>query len=144
MKGNLIALGMRLVGLGDLWDRIDGMKTYLGASAEILTGLGGVLVAAATLISNFVAAVHSLGDVINFGQAQMDHPSTPVIALTMAWAAVIHGWGVMAAKHAEDKRHAELLVAAAAPVAVTNVVVAPTSIAAPAQPAAAAEGDQKP
>lgn len=124
MKGNLIALGMKLFGLGWLWEKIDGMKTYLGASVEILSGLGGVLMSASALVASFNETTHNLGDVINFVQGQIAHPSAPAIAITISWGAVVHGWGVMAKKHSDDKKHAELLTAAAPVVAEVMAPVA--------------------
>ena len=113
MKGNLIALGLKLVGLGSLWDKLDGMKTYLGASAEMLSGLGAMALSAAELLKIFMANVHSLGDAINFVMAVVNHPNPSCIALMAGWALVLHGWGVMAKKHSDDKRHEELTVAPA-------------------------------
>lgn len=139
MKGNLIALLMKLAGLGGIWDKIDGTKTYLGASATILSGLGGILLAASTLASSFVENTHSLGDVVNFIQGQFAHPSPQALAITLGWAAVLRGWEVMAKKSAEDKKHAELLAsqaAAAAPVVDVKVVPMAPEAKAPDAPAA--------
>lgn len=112
MKGNLIAFGMKLVGLGGLWDKLDGMKTYLGASAGMFTGFGLMLTNAAILMNSFVADTHSLGDVVNFVQGQFQHPGAPSLEFALGWGMVLSGWNAMAKKHAEDKKHAELLAAA--------------------------------
>lgn len=135
MKGNLIAMALNMFGLGWVWEKIDGAKTYLGASVEILTGFGGVLLAASALVQSFLNTATSLGGAINFVQDQMAHPSAPVIAITISWAAVIHGWGVMAKKSSDDKKHDELVAATAA--AAAPVVVAPAAVeSAPVAPAA--------
>lgn len=137
MKGNLIALGLKLFGFGNLWDKIDGMKTYLGASAEMLTGLSVMAGSAAGILNSFVSTTHSLGDAINFYQNNIAHPSTQAMAFTGAWLVVLHGWAAAAKKHADDKKHAELLAAAAAP-ALTNVSVPALPMIVPT-PAPAAE-----
>lgn len=131
MKGNLIALAMKLVGLGGVWEKIDGMKTYLGASATILTGLGGILIAASTLVASFVESTHNLGDVIIFIQGQFAHPSPQAIAITLSWAAVLRGWEIMSKKSADDKKHAELLALQATPALPAPEAKAPDAPATP-------------
>ena len=43
MMDKLINLGVKLSGLGWIWAKLDGYKTYLGAAGLILTGAAGVL-----------------------------------------------------------------------------------------------------
>lgn len=135
MKGNVIALGLKLFGLGNLWEKIDGMKTYLGASAEMLTGIGIMAGSAAEILNAFISTTHSIGDAINFYQANIAHPNAQAVAFTGAWLLVLHGWGVAAKKHAEDKKHDELLAATVTP-AITNVSVQvpPTTLAPAPEP----------
>lgn len=115
MEGGLVAFAVRVTGLGWVWEKIDGAKTYIGAVAEILTGLGAMVTAAGAELNLFVGQVHGIADLWNFAQALVKNPGPAALALLAGWGVVLHGWGVMAKKHAEDKRHAELLAAAAAP-----------------------------
>lgn len=132
---SLISMAVKFSGFGWVWDKIDGYKTYIQAAAEMLTGISGMALSAAAESTNFVASVHSIGDTWAFVQMLFKHPDPPAVAFTLAYATVIHGWGVMAKKHADDKRHAELMEAQTT---ITNTAVITTPImpppsAAPAQ-----------
>lgn len=135
MQSNLVDLLVKFSGFGWVWDKIDGCKTYIQAAAEMLTGLGMMATAGAAELNSFTAGVHSIGDVFNFLQSLTKNPDPAALAFMAGWAGLLHGWGVMAKKHADDKRHEELL--AAATPAVSNV----TAIL-PATPAASAPAGQ--
>lgn len=128
----IISLALKWSGFGWVWTFIDGKKTYIQAAAEMLSGAGGMLLGAAAEATRFTSSVHSIGDVYGFVQGLIHNPDPPVAAITLAYAAFWHGWGVMAKKHADDKKHAELLAAAALP----QPAPAPAAAPAPAGPGA--------
>lgn len=43
MINKLINLGVKMSGLGWVWEKVDGSKTYLAAAISILSGAAGVL-----------------------------------------------------------------------------------------------------
>lgn len=123
---------LKWTGFGWVWEKIDGAKTYIQAAAEMLTGAAAMLASAASELTNFTTNVHGIGDLWAFAQAMAKNPDPAALAFMTGWGVVLHGWGVMAAKHAADKRHAELL---AVPVVVN--VGSPEVPPSPASPVAA-------
>lgn len=144
----MIAFAMKLVGLGKIWEKIDGTKTYIQGAAEILTGLGGMALSSSVILTNFVNTVHSLGDTVNFVQGMVSKLPPEALAITAAWGVVLHGWSVIAKKSSEDKKHDELVAATAAaagtvPAPATPEAPAPAPVP-PAAPAPAASEAPKP
>lgn len=135
MKGKLVALFLRLTGFGYVWDKIDGFKTYLTGGAEMLSGLSAMALSLSMMANAFVANTHNLGDVVNFVQAAVAHKDPAMIAFSAGWIGVLHGFGMISKKHADDKKHEELLAAGSTPVPPT-VPPSPTPDA-PASPAPA-------
>ena len=113
--GTLIAMAVKFSGFGWVWEKVDGCKTYIQAVAEMLTGVSGMTAAGAAELSRFVAEVHGVSDLWGFVQGLMHNPDPPAIAFVLAWGVVVHGWGVMAKKHADDKKHAEIIAAGVPP-----------------------------
>lgn len=124
MQSKLIDMLAKFTGFGWVWEKIDGCKTYIQAAAEMLTGLGMMATSGAAELNSFTAGVHSLGDLFKFFEALTKNPDPAALVFMTGWAGVLHGWGVMAKKHADDKKHDELL-AAAAPA--TTAAQAPTA-----------------
>lgn len=106
-------MGIKWSGAGFIWEKIDGWKTYIQAGAEMLTGVAGMAAGAAAEADRFVAQVHGLSDLVGFARDLVKNPDPAAIACAVAWGTFLHGWGVMAKKHADDKKHAEIVTAAA-------------------------------
>lgn len=109
----IINMAVKFSGLGWLWEKIDGYKTYIGAAGKMLSGLGMMFGAAAAEADAFVANVHSVAEAYRFIEALFKHPDPPAVAFSAGWGLVLWGWSKVAEKHAADKRHEELLAAAA-------------------------------
>lgn len=84
---NLIA---KFSGANAIWEKINGYKTYIGATAAILSGLAGILTG--------VVGLTDFASVIAFVKALATNPS---------WLTLLAGWTVMAKKHSEDKKEAK-------------------------------------
>ena len=85
----LINLFVRLSGLGWLWDKTDGLKTYIAASLSILTGLADVLREIAPILAS-----HNGGALFNYIKAFPHDPG---------WLLIVHGIGLLGIRNAISK-----------------------------------------
>lgn len=85
----LINLAVKFSGMGWIWEKTDGIKTYLAAAAAILTGLGGVLQALSPLL-----AAHDAGALFAF---------IKTLPHDQSWLMVVSGLGLLGVGHKLDK-----------------------------------------
>ena len=85
----LIDLAARVSGLGWIWDRLDGWKTYLAAAAGILSGLAG-------LIGEIIPVINhkSFSEALNLVKHLPQDPS---------WMLVVGGLGALGIGHGMKK-----------------------------------------
>ncbi len=87
----LINLAVKFTGLGWVWDKTDGAKTYIAATVGILTGLAG-------LISELAApvAAHNAGAIFAVLRALPHDPS---------WLALVAALGTLGIGHKLEKQN---------------------------------------
>ena len=85
----LINLAVKFSGMGWIWEKTDGIKTYIAAAAAILTGLGGVLQALSPLL-----AAHDAGALFAFVKS-LPHDQS--------WLLVVSGLGLLGVGHGIKK-----------------------------------------
>ncbi len=88
----LINWAVKLSGLGWVWEKTDGAKTYIAATVGILTGLAG-------LITEFAApiAAHNAGAIVALLKTLPTDPS---------WLALIAALGTLGIGHKLEKQNA--------------------------------------
>lgn len=120
---------VQLLGLGWIWDKLDGIKTYLAGGLAILTGLGGVLLALSGIGAELLPllSAHNLAGILELVKNFATDPNA--IALGKAWLVLISGLGILGIGHKIDKA-----AAAAAPIAVSAQPPISAPAAAPVSP----------
>ena len=113
----MIELAMKCLGFGKLLtqiDALDGLKTYIGASCEMLTGLAAMLCAVASLLPHFME-----GKGVQGIYAVLTGPDFPIakVAFSGGWVALVHGFKGIGQAHAAEKALAVAVSLAAAPIA---------------------------
>ena len=110
----MIEFAMKCLGFGKLLtqiDALDGLKTYIGASCEMLTGLAAMLCAVASLLPHFME-----GKGINGIYTVLTGPDFPIakVAFSGGWIALVHGFKGIGQAHAAEKALAQASNIAAA------------------------------
>lgn len=100
---SIINLLVKLSGLGWMWEKTDGLKTYLAAAAIILPGLGAALAALAGLAGEVgpILGAHDAGALLAFVKA-LPHDQY-ADAMKAAWLTVGGGLAVLGLGHKLDK-----------------------------------------
>ena len=113
----MIELAMKCLGFGKLLaqiDALDGLKTYIGASCEMLTGLAAMLCAVASLLPHFME-----GKGVQGIYTVLTGPDFPIakVAFSGGWVALVHGFKGIGQAHAAEKALAVAVSLAATPAA---------------------------
>ena len=111
----MIEFAMKCLGFGKLLtqiDALDGLKTYIGASCEMLTGLAAMLCAVASLLPHFME-----GKGVQGIYAVLTGPDFPIakVAFSGGWIALVHGFKGIGQAHAAQKMAAALAAVPAQP-----------------------------
>ena len=111
----MIELAMKCLGFGKLLtqiDALDGLKTYIGASCEMLTGLAAMLCAVASLLPHFME-----GKGVQGIYTVLTGPDFPIakLAFSGGWLALVHGFKGIGQAHAAEKALAQANAAAQSP-----------------------------
>ena len=125
MNGIIAFIAEKVPFVKRLWDAVDGYKTYLAGAGFMFTGISTMAGALAILVGQF-AALNGFAADLAWAQGLKHDPT--MLAIGGGWLAVLHGWTVIAQRHAADK------AASAVPVAPAPVVAPPASV--PAVPPA--------
>lgn len=94
---------VKLLGLGWIWNKVDGLKTYIAAALAMATGLGGLCLALAGLGQEILPllAAHNLAGLLAFAKVAGADPN--VAELGKAWLTLIGGLGLLGIGHKIDK-----------------------------------------
>lgn len=99
----MLALAMKCLGFGKLLtqiDALDGYKTYIAGTCEMLTGLAAMLGAAASLLPHFME-----GKGVQGIYAVLTGPELPIAKATFGggWILLVHGFKGIGQAHAAEK-----------------------------------------
>lgn len=92
----LINLFAKFSGLGWIWDKVDGAKTYLAAAAAILSGLAGVINEVLVPLN-----AHNAAGLLNIVKALPSDPN---------WVMLVGGVAALGLRHALAKQDAAPVV----------------------------------
>ncbi len=103
MVQTLVNLAVKFSGLGWLWAKLDGLKTYVAAAMVFLPGLAAGITAAVGILGELspMLAAHNAGAVYAWAQHLATDPNW--VALKAAWLTMGGGLAILGLGHKLEK-----------------------------------------